>query len=146
MPPSSTQKKEVRAMGELRNGNCYICKKRKNRLEFHKDSSKPDGLCSRCTDCDKVRGRKRFKKQGKTEDYRQRKSISSLAWRKRNGLKTKAHGAVSHAIAVGKLVRPSACTSCSKRNIKLHAHHSDYRQRLKVTWLCIPCHEEVHHG
>jgi hypothetical protein len=58
----------------------------------------------------------------------------------------KAHNAITHAIASGKLTRPNSCSKCGC-HCKPEAHHDSYNQSdlLKVRWLCKRCHEDHHH-
>ena len=58
--------------------------------------------------------------------------------------KDKARKAVKQALNSGLLIRPSRCESCSKKT-KVHGHHPDYRKKLLVKWLCLPCHTKEHH-
>lgn len=66
-------------------------------------------------------------------------------WRKNNPIKARAGTAVSNAIKLGKLVRPTQCEVCpSTRNI--HAHHDSYDEDrwLVVAWMCARCHRSLH--
>jgi hypothetical protein len=45
----------------------------------------------------------------------------------------------------GKIVPPERCEHCNKKT-KLHAHHDDYSKPFDVTWLCRPCHRQLHGG
>lgn len=47
--------------------------------------------------------------------------------------------AVARAIKNGVLVRPTSCERCGGPG-PIEAAHSDYSQRLAVSWLCRPCH------
>ncbi len=57
--------------------------------------------------------------------------------------KHKARGIVNKAIQSGKMLKPDKCTLCAYQG-KLHAHHLDYDMPMNVTWLCIPCHRNLH--
>ena len=52
--------------------------------------------------------------------------------------------AVKNAVNRGILKKPSHCEGCGKRTAKknLAGHHHDYKDKLKVMWLCYTCHEE----
>lgn len=65
------------------------------------------------------------------------------AWRAANPEKKHAHDAVYRAIKIGKLTRPGSCEHCGIV-CRPQAHHDDYERRLDVTWLCSPCHMELH--
>jgi hypothetical protein len=62
----------------------------------------------------------------------------------KNPEKVKAHAVVSAALRNGSLVRPAACSACSKA-CKPQAHHDDYGKPLEVRWLCVGCHVRHHH-
>ncbi len=47
------------------------------------------------------------------------------------------------ALKKGDLVRPDQCTICGS-NGQIHGHHFDYSEPLKVTWVCHPCHMDIH--
>jgi len=72
--------------------------------------------------------------------------------------------AVKRALEKGTLVRPASCELCGESPYQIPtdkrspsrrrgltqgqigpvAHHPDYTQPLKVTWLCKSCHRELH--
>ncbi|KKN40017.1 hypothetical protein LCGC14_0737880 [marine sediment metagenome] len=58
--------------------------------------------------------------------------------------KDKARDLVHKALKSGKLIKPDNCRDCKRRTNRLHAHHEDYNQPLKVKWLCVGCHRERH--
>jgi hypothetical protein len=45
----------------------------------------------------------------------------------------------------GKLAR-GPCEKCGASDVKVHAHHDDYGEPLKVRWFCVPCHRLHHTG
>lgn len=55
-----------------------------------------------------------------------------------------AHLAVAAAVRSGALVRPGLCSSCSKGDRKIVAHHHNYSKPLDVVWLCNSCHLKLH--
>ena len=55
----------------------------------------------------------------------------------------KARYIFTNALRAGKLVRPNACSKCSKVGL-VHGHHPDYDKPLEVIWLCRSCHVEAH--
>jgi hypothetical protein len=57
--------------------------------------------------------------------------------------KARARRLMAHAIHRGKIVRGS-CEICGATGAQ--AHHDDYLNPLKVTWLCFKHHREVAHG
>lgn len=58
-------------------------------------------------------------------------------------LQSKTHSQVQAAVAGGRLVKPRACERCGRVR-KLHGHHPDYAQPLRVQWLCVFCHDLTH--
>lgn len=79
--------------------------------------------------------------------YREREIQKSVArsrqWRSDNPeeqrLLGRAWAAVAAAIARGILMRPDACEECGK-SCKPDAAHFNYREPLRVRWLCRSCH------
>jgi hypothetical protein len=57
--------------------------------------------------------------------------------------KDAARMAVRNALRRGELVRPAHCENCLIP-CKPQAHHNDHELPLKVDWLCIDCHVDVH--
>lgn len=51
-----------------------------------------------------------------------------------------ARSRVSTEVRAGRLVRPTACSSCHA-GCAPQAHHEDYAKPLDVTWLCRGCHD-----
>lgn len=74
---------------------------------------------------------------------RERARLKCRLWKSRNNEKLRAHAAVLRAIARGILVRPSVCPQCGNEG-RIEGHHEDYRKRLEVKWLCVPCHGLAH--
>lgn len=65
---------------------------------------------------------------------------------KQNKDKYNAQARLRYAVYTGKIVRPSFCNSCGNKSEYIVGHHSDYKEALKVDWLCRRCHHEVHNG
>ncbi len=64
-------------------------------------------------------------------------------YRARNKMKQRAQSAVGRAVMDGRLVKPDRCSHCHAV-APVHGHHQDYSLPLAVTWLCIPCHRQLH--
>jgi len=62
-----------------------------------------------------------------------------IAFRK----KIAARRALNNAVKSGIVDKPIHCELCKNKK-KLHGHHKDYGQPLKVVWLCQKCHTLVH--
>lgn len=125
---------------------CCLCKTRKLATEFHKDKYRKLGFTNKCKQCTANVSKKTYLRNRHTESYRIRKAISSKKWQLKNRLKTRAHSAVHLALKTGKLINPKMCERCGDSESRINAHHSDYKKPLKVKWLCVTCHEAVHHG
>lgn len=61
----------------------------------------------------------------------------------KNNPKKEARRLAAYAVKTGKIEK-FPCEKCG--SIKVHAHHDDYDNPLKVRWLCSKCHAEEHHG
>ena len=54
---------------------CWKCKLEKQEAEFHKDSSRPDGLCGRCKTCDDARSNTPGRRLGEYKRGAKRRKI-----------------------------------------------------------------------
>lgn len=54
-----------------------------------------------------------------------------------------ARQSVMWAIRLGYMKKPDKCESCQKE-IKVEAHHKDYKRPLEVEWFCRLCHMKLH--
>lgn len=73
---------------------------------------------------------------------------SWLVKRRRQRVLSITHGMVLQALLQGQLQRPEACEFCGSAEYVPNAHHDDYREPLRVRWLCPGCHKRFHveHG
>lgn len=60
------------------------------------------------------------------------------------GAKRDAQTAVGNAVRDGRLIKPDACSRCSRAGIRLEGHHDDYSKPIEVVWLCVRCHRRHH--
>ncbi len=126
---------------------CGGCGLHLDLISFSKESLKPDGLNSRCRNCDSIRNkqwRRSSKQRFASEEYRAKRRIISYAHVAKFPQKQTARVAVANALRTGKLVK----LKCQERGCKekeTQAHHIDYKYALTVVWLCIKHHEEIHH-
>ncbi len=67
-----------------------------------------------------------------------------LRWRSQRPEGPRAHKLVCAALRAGRLSKPERCEGCGRGGLRLHAHHPDYRQPLRVQWLCCSCHRQEH--
>ena len=124
---------------------CPDCGKNKPPSYFCIARKRPDGLAWSCKKCFSVYIKKYNLKARKTESYKKYKREFAFKYRKKNRHKARAHEAVSRAVRSGKLTRPKTCTLCPA-DTKIYAHHNSYDKPLEVQWVCINCHERIHHG
>lgn len=114
---------------------CRICKEEKPLTAFVKYARMPDGLETRCRECNRTRIRKiRDKNPGYNSEHTKKFKLQ-------NPEKRKAHRAVEYALRTGKLVK-APCIVCGERNAE--THHEDYSRPLDVMWLCRKHHAEHH--
>ena len=59
--------------------------------------------------------------------------------------KYKARRAVKAALLQGR-IKKRPCTACGNKASESQAHHTDYKQPLKVIWLCEDCHKKLHYN
>jgi hypothetical protein len=64
--------------------------------------------------------------------------------REKNIEKVKARYIVRYHLKVGNIKKPTRCSECHKKPLKMEAHHEDYSKPLQVVWLCTPCHNKRH--
>lgn len=58
----------------------------------------------------------------------------------------RARAALRYAVRTGRLVRPSACSSCGVEGKRIHGHHHNGyspEHALDVVWLCSRCHHKA---
>ncbi len=124
---------------------CWRCKKSKPKGDFWKDCTRSDGIHGSCKECAKSYWKQEYRKKLKYQkNYKQHKCKSSKAWRQKNSQKVKAYSITKNAISNGLIKKSSACVRCGGKG-KLHGHHADHNKPLKIKWLCINCHERLHH-
>lgn len=44
----------------------------------------------------------------------------------------------------GVIEKPLSCSVCLRDNVKIEAHHNDYRSATNISWLCTTCHGQEH--
>lgn len=128
------------------NKKCFKCNQIKKIHLFYKHKQMADGYLNKCKLCTKRDVRKRyFSEEGREKIIAYEKKRSQDPERKRKALiyqrkrrslnpgKYKANNAVNNALRDGRLKR-KPCEVCGE--LKVEAHHDDYRSHLKVRWLC----------
>ena len=133
---------------------CFKCGKEKERSEFYAHPRMTDGLLGKCKECAKKDATEhRNKNLDKIRQYDLNRAKlphrriamlkTSEKFRRENPLARPAHSKVRRAIVAGTLNKPSHCSLCGKETF-LYGHHRDYRKPLEVTWVCQPCHKQIH--
>jgi len=113
---------------------CTICGDNKFVTQFH---SNGDGIRGWCKECDVK------KRRGKQQKWKDRKNKTKL----HDPIKEKARNAVREAVRSGKLKKPKYCPRCAKETEARHLHghhHSGYKDKLNIKWLCRWCHAREH--
>lgn len=57
--------------------------------------------------------------------------------------RNRARSTASKALLAGKIVRPPECSMCGETTV-VEMHHPNYDERLRIVWLCRPCHMKTH--
>lgn len=84
---------------------------------------------------------KKYKKLGIFN--RGNKTAQSRRYRKKYPQKVKAHRICEYARLKKILILPNKCQLC-KSQTKVEGHHRNYKQPLKVIWVCWKCHNKIH--
>lgn len=151
---------------------CRKCGATKEVDDFYRHPNMADGRVNICKECNKagIRDRRKedlenarasdrayyrknaAKKNALTSSYQKTAAgkeamvRGNVVWRSKNPFARKAHNAVNNAVRSGDLLKPDACSRCSRPtpSRRLHGHHENYEKRLDVIWLCAKCHSEKH--
>lgn len=142
----------------LSHKRCYYCKEIKPAEEFYKHRTR--GLTAECKPCSRQRTRnfrktpagkvirkREHRKYAKTEHGKRALYEGMKRFRKRNPEKIKAVQYLDDKVRAGYILRPTICSRCNAKNIRIEAHHHQGYSRefwLDVVWLCIPCHKSIH--
>jgi len=134
--------------------HCPTCNTHKPLDDFYADRRTPDGKksqCKRCHTAGNVRTRDPERKRiANAIHMAGARAINPEKFRLRERArhrpvdeKVLARRALNNAVKRGAVVKPAVCDGCHQPG-KLHGHHADYSQPLKVRWLCPPCHALEH--
>ena len=134
---------------------CFKCGEEKPLAEFYVHSRMADGHLNKCKACARrdtslnyhaKRSAKAEYERRRQDDPDRRKNKAEYQRKYRSNetgrLKSWARCATRRAIASGLLV-VTPCEACGAKD-NLHAHHDDYRQPLRVHFLCFGCHMARH--
>jgi hypothetical protein len=131
---------------------CFKCGEVKPLSDYYKHPQMGDGHLNKCKECTKrdVKDHYQMTFEERREYERNRANLPHrldlnrrTVQRMRNEFpkKYKAHSAVSNALRKGILVR-QPCERCG--SLRVHGHHEDYSEPLRVMWLCPKHHKERH--
>lgn len=151
---------------------CSKCKVLKDISCFHKNRCTRDGFRSECKDCvreycksdsgvsvrkkalnkwlNSEKGRnwhKNYIASGKSAEAcskwgKSKKGHKYNYNRVISKDKSRANDSVRCAIKKGELIRPNKCSVCGKK-CRVQAHHSDYKSKLDIIWVCQSCHRKL---
>jgi hypothetical protein len=128
---------------------CFKCGISKKIDDFYVHPQMKDGHLGKCKECckmdEKLRRIENPEKYSKYEKTRGRSAgaeARTKEWRAKYPERYRAHNAVNNALRDGRIIRPETCEICGSKN-HLHAHHSDYSEKLSVVWLCARCHGQI---
>ena len=85
--------------------------------------------------------RKYREKNKDTDEYKQKRAHYRAKYYKKQYLKNRARDNVYEAILGGRL-KKLPCETCGE--IKVEAHHTNYKKPLEVNWLCLVHYREKH--
>ena len=133
---------------------CFKCHRIKDIKQFYRHNQMADGHLNKCKSCTKLDVHKRYnnpKSKTRITEYERKRfkdpnrkrliKIYQQVRRSKRPGKYKAYSKVRTAVRNGQL-KKQPCKICG--NPKSQAHHDDYREYLKVTWLCFKHHREKH--
>lgn len=123
---------------------CTQCKQIKPKIGFYKKNTSSDGLQSFCKMCYREYDIARYYRNPKRHDkYPQNRDVrlNYENMKAKYPEKFKARQALRNAVAIGKIIK-KPCKIC--KDPKVEGHHPDYSKPLKVLWLCIKHHKDIH--
>ena len=146
-------------MSDVTQYECHFCGKPFTPtladIRYRKYRCKPcRAVMPRTPRTQRTRDQEAVNRAGKRKDY----NATKRAWSARNKAKRRriyaesfqrhkekqrARIALHRAVNAGTVMVPWSCTECGNFT-KLHGHHDDYNQPLKVAWLCSTCHAKRH--
>ncbi|MBL9030287.1 MAG: hypothetical protein JNM80_01090 [Phycisphaerae bacterium] len=133
---------------------CFKCHHDKPLAEFYRHPRMADGHLNKCKTCarldvrlNRARRDERYLAYDRERASRPERRAASAArlrrYREQYPDRDAAHHAVARALRQGALRKPETCLGCGQPR-PVHAHHEDYREPLRVTWLCARCHRHHH--
>lgn len=133
---------------------CFKCNKIKLLSSYYKHPRTKDRFLNKCKKCAKIdtflaRRNPKFrekilqydKERAKNPERKRKKMLLLKIRREKYKGKAKANNALNNAIRDKKIKR-LPCVECG--NPKSEGHHTDYRKKLQVIWLCNYHHRKIH--
>jgi hypothetical protein len=138
---------------------CGSCKQLKKLVDFPKAKTLSGFYCY-CKLCANLKNRKSYSKFSenvkkrmalyrRTETGKRVQAKATLKDKIKSPEKFKARHLVRLALRKGQLKKPDECEASNISSAcfgRLEAHHPDYSKPLKVRWLCVKHHKELHYG
>lgn len=126
---------------------CYACQQYLTVDRFGPCRSRPDGLQASCKGC-RLRYTRTHKERDRAREYARQRAVLKGArdqpkGSRRDPVKLAARYRLRYEVRCGRIVKPSACSSCGTDGA-VHGHHEDYGRPLDVEWLCRTCHGVRH--
>lgn len=145
---------------------CFKCGEEKDINEFYKHKKMADGHLNKCKECNKADVQKNYRDNidhfkeyersrlklphrvkaredyAKTEKGKMAGNKAKKKYTQNNPEKKRASTILCNAIRDGK-IKKEPCERCD-RTYRIHGHHDDYDQPLKVRWFCPQCHRDYH--
>lgn len=127
---------------------CTKCKEEKELSFFHRKSATANYYMSKCKECHAImskryyqRNKEKIAEQKKLYQQKNKEKIAETRkqYKKKYPKIRNAHRRVEYAIKTGKLIRPSICSICGKRDSKIEAHYNNYDNPLDICWVCTSC-------
>lgn len=113
---------------------CSTCRVEQSVTNFYKASTRSDGYCNRCKDCN----REYETEYRKTERYKEKHRRIQSRFREKNLEREKIY-----RLARTVPLSPS-CNRCEVTDKRLVRHHPDYSEPKLIVTLCERCHRAVH--
>ena len=133
---------------------CSCCGEVKDIGMFNKHSERSCGHRRDCKECRRIKRKtyrlehgehiaelNRLSKKRNPEIYKAINKRRKIRIKTEYPVKFKAWKKASKAISEGRIIRQHCCI-CG--NPQAEAHHTDYTQPFKITWMCRKCHGVAH--
>jgi len=103
---------------------CSGCQTERDESEFTREARKKDGLSAWCRVCKRNHARKVQTVVRQDDDNKARRATMAR---------------VTRLVESGVIQKPTACPSCNKTPVRMHAHLDDTSDPRSVRWRCVDC-------